>query len=164
MHLKIPSSNGGHSVRAHCINFVFPQRVRLSDLVGFLCWCTHYMTATLPNVQNHRWKQCYCTYNDVIKWKHFPHYWPFYAGNSPLTDEFPAQMPVTWELWCFLGYAPEPTIEQTLETPVFWDAIALIMTSLQWVMIAQENRQWNEADIVITFAKHEHKLVPVIRI
>ena len=34
------------------------------------------------------------------------------------------------ELWCFLRSAPEQTIEQTIETPVIWDAIALIMTSL----------------------------------
>ena len=31
------------------------------------------------------------------------------------------------ELWCFLWSAPEPTVEQSLETPVIWDA--LIMTS-----------------------------------
>ena len=35
------------------------------------------------------------THDDVIKWKHFPRYWPFYAGNSPVTGEFPAQRPVT---------------------------------------------------------------------
>ena len=29
----------------------------------------------------------------VIKWKHFPRYWPFM--NSPVTDEFPAQRPVS---------------------------------------------------------------------
>ena len=34
------------------------------------------------------------------------------------------------ELWCFLWSAPEPTDEQTMETPVIWDTIALIMTSL----------------------------------
>ena len=34
------------------------------------------------------------------------------------------------ELWCFLWSAPEQTVEQTIETPVNWDAIALIMTSL----------------------------------
>ena len=34
------------------------------------------------------------------------------------------------ELWCFLWSAPEPTVEQIIETPVTWDAIALIMTSL----------------------------------
>ena len=34
------------------------------------------------------------------------------------------------EFWCFLWPAPEQTVEQTIETPVIWDAIALIMTSL----------------------------------
>ena len=34
------------------------------------------------------------------------------------------------ELWCFLWSAPEQTVEQTIETPVIWDAIALIMTSV----------------------------------
>ena len=34
------------------------------------------------------------------------------------------------ELWCFLWSAPEQTVEQTIETPVIWDAMALIMTSL----------------------------------
>ena len=33
------------------------------------------------------------------------------------------------ELWCFLGSAPEQMAEQTIETPVIRDAIALIMTS-----------------------------------
>ena len=34
------------------------------------------------------------------------------------------------ELWYFLWSAPEQTVEQTINTPVIWDAIALIMTSL----------------------------------
>ena len=39
-------------------------------------------------------------HDDVIKWKHFPRYWPFVrgihgAGNSPVTSEFPSQRPVT---------------------------------------------------------------------
>ena len=33
-------------------------------------------------------------------------------------------------LWCFLWSAPEQTVEKTIETPMIWDAIALIMTSL----------------------------------
>ena len=40
------------------------------------------------------------------------------------------------ELWCFLWSAPEQTVVLTIEMPVIWDAIALIMTSLlcdpQW--------------------------------
>ena len=34
------------------------------------------------------------------------------------------------ELWCFLWSAPEQTVEQIIDTPVIWDAIALIITSL----------------------------------
>ena len=34
-------------------------------------------------------------HDDVIKWKHFPHYSPICAGNSSVTGEFPAQRPVT---------------------------------------------------------------------
>ena len=34
------------------------------------------------------------------------------------------------ELWCFLLSAPQQTVEQTIETPVIWDATASIMTSL----------------------------------
>ena len=33
-------------------------------------------------------------HDDVIKWKHFPSYWPF-AGNSPVTSDFPSRRPVT---------------------------------------------------------------------
>ena len=33
-------------------------------------------------------------------------------------------------VWCLLWSAPEQTVEQSIETPVIWDAIALIMTSL----------------------------------
>ena len=35
-------------------------------------------------------------YYDVMTWKHFPCYWSFCAGNSPVTCEFPSQRPVTW--------------------------------------------------------------------
>ena len=33
------------------------------------------------------------------------------------------------ELWCFV-LAPEQTVKQTIETPVIWGSIALIMTAL----------------------------------
>ena len=48
------------------------------------------------------------------------------VGNSPGNVEFPCDA----ELWCFLWSAPEPTIAQTIETPVTWDATAIIITSL----------------------------------
>ena len=34
------------------------------------------------------------------------------------------------EHWSFVWSAPEQTVEQTIEKPVIWDAIAIIMTSL----------------------------------
>ena len=59
----------------------------------------------------------------------------FYV-TGPLCGEFTGHrwIPLTKasdaEPWCFLWSAPEPTVEQTIETLVIWDAIALIMTSL----------------------------------
>ena len=50
-------------------------------------------------------------------------------GNSPVTGEFPSQRPVT-RSFDFLCSSPEQTVEQTIETPVIWDAISLIMRPL----------------------------------
>ena len=50
----------------------------------------------------------------------------FCAGNSPVTRTEASDA----ELWCFLWSEPGRTTEQTMETQVIWDAIALIMTSL----------------------------------
>ena len=50
-------------------------------------------------------------------------------GNPPVTGGFPSPKASDAELWCFLWYAPEQTVERTIETPGIWDAIALIMTS-----------------------------------
>ena len=49
------------------------------------------------------------------------------AGNSPVTGELPSQRPLTRSFDVFL---PKQTVGQTIEAPVIWDAIALIMTSL----------------------------------
>ena len=48
-------------------------------------------------------------------------------GNPPVTGGFPSQEPVTRSFDVFL-FAPEQTVEQTIETQVIWDAIVLIMT------------------------------------
>ena len=34
-------------------------------------------------------------HDGITKWKHFPRYWPFFAGNSLVTGEFPSQRKVT---------------------------------------------------------------------
>ena len=68
-------------------------------------------------------------YDDVIKWKHFPRYWPLWGESTghrwiPLTKASDA------ELWCFLWSSPARTVEQAIETPRVWYVIVLIMTSL----------------------------------
>ena len=57
--------------------------------------------------------------------KRFPAFLALCEGNSSVTRGLPLQRPVSRAL-IFLS-APEQTIEQTMETPVIWDAIALIM-------------------------------------
>ena len=58
------------------------------------------------------------THDDVIKWKHFPRHWPFVRGihrspvNSPHKGHWRGPL-------LFLWSAPEPTVEQTMYTPVF---------------------------------------------
>ena len=52
-----------------------------------------------------------------------------FAGNSPVTGEFPSQRPVTRSFDVFFQTV-EQTVEQTIEMLVIRDAIALIMTSM----------------------------------
>ena len=62
--------------------------------------------------------------------------WNIFRVTGPLWGEFTGHrwIPLTKasdaELWCFLWSAPEQTVEQTIEAPVIWDAIAPIMMSL----------------------------------
>ena len=49
-----------------------------------------------------------------------------YTGDTQAIDA---------ELWCFLSSAPEKTVEQITETPTIWDVTALIMMSLEWIVM-----------------------------
>ena len=78
------------------------------------------------------WGVCLiAVHDDVIKWKHFPRYWPFVRGihRSPVDSPHKGQRrrALMFSLICAWtnGWA-------TTETLVIWDAIALIMTSLSW--------------------------------
>ena len=56
--------------------------------------------AVIWDAMTFMWRHCNVSsvcvaHDDVIKWKHFPRYWPFYAGNSQVTGEFSGQRPVT---------------------------------------------------------------------
>ena len=47
-----------------------------------------------------------CNHDDVIKWKHFPCYWPFVLGIHR-SRWIPRTKASDVELWCFLWSAPE---------------------------------------------------------
>ena len=56
----------------------------------------------------------------------------------------PFTKPSDAELWCFLWSALEQTPEQTLETPVIWDAVVLIMASL-WCLSPASGTKYHDA-------------------
>ena len=61
-------------------------------------------------------------HDDFIKWKHFPHYWPFVRGihwwpvDSPHKGQWRGALMFTW---C----VPQQIVEKTVETPVILDTI-----------------------------------------
>ena len=65
----------------------------------------------------------------VVTWWHYKMIM-FSASLAFVTGGFPSQKANNADLWCFLWSAPEQTVEQTFETPVIWDDITLIITSL----------------------------------
>ena len=49
-------------------------------------------------------------HEDVIKWKHFPRYWPF--GNSQVASEFPTQRQVTRSSDVFFDMRPNKRLSK----------------------------------------------------
>ena len=60
----------------------------------------------------------------------FPALLAFFEGNSPITGKFPSQRPVMRSFDVFFDLHLNKRLSKQIETPVIWDAIALIMTSL----------------------------------
>ena len=80
-------------------------------------------------------------HDDIIKWKHFVvagPLWGKYTGDRwiPLTKASDV------DCWCFLCSAPEQTIEQTTETPVIWNPIALIIVRRAGLLLSQQDFEW----------------------
>ena len=51
-------------------------------------------------------------HDDVIKWKHFPRYWPFVRGIHRVPGEFPAQRPVTRSIDAFFDLQPNKRLSK----------------------------------------------------
>ena len=65
------------------------------------------------------------SHDDVIKWKHFSALLALCAGNSPVTGEFPSQMPVTWCFDVFFDLRLNKRLSKQprcrwFETPLCW--------------------------------------------
>ena len=79
-----------------------------------------------------QWFNCHVDiHENVIKWKHFHVTGPLWGESTghrwiPLTKASDA------ELWRFPCYAHVQAVKQIIETPLIWDAIALIMMSPSW--------------------------------
>ena len=69
-----------------------------------------------PGGESGHWKDKYSQYDDVIKWKNFPRYWPFVRGIHR-SRWIPRTKATDAELCCFLWSAPEPTAKQAIGTP-----------------------------------------------
>ena len=78
-------------------------------------------------------------HDEIIKWKYVPRYWSLCEGNQPMSDGLPSKASDA-KLWCFIWCAPEQTVEQTIEIPVIWDAMALIVTAKKQAI--NSRRHW----------------------
>ena len=56
------------------------------------------------------WNHMINPHDDVIKWKHFPRYWPFVRGIHR-SRWIPRTKASDAELWCFLWSQPEWTVK-----------------------------------------------------
>ena len=62
------------------------------------------------------------TQEDVMIWRHFPHYWPFVRGIHRSPKDFPTKANDA-ELSCLLLCASKQTVDQRVKLSVSWDAM-----------------------------------------
>ena len=122
------------------------QKHVANDRIAFICklccyllkclWLTTPCRFTHTDLSNKPWFICIHTNPMCQHWMtttkimmtsasaNFPRYWPFVGDNLPVNGGSPS---VTRSF--FLWPAPEQTDMLTIETPVIWNAIAVIMVS-----------------------------------
>ena len=72
-----------------------------SDRSGPCVWSGDQLAKWTPDWTGGNLVSVQVGHDDVIKWKHFPRYWPFARGIHRCDSE----------LWCFLWSAPESTVD-----------------------------------------------------
>ena len=89
-----------HTSELQTVSRFIPLNWRLNSKVRHLIFETQILIREKIKICR---KTKHSLHDDVIKWKRFPRYWPFVW--IPLTKANDA------ELWCFLPFAPEQTVE-----------------------------------------------------
>ena len=69
----------------------------------------NFILSSLPKRKNWHLKEC-IDYDDAVKWKHFPRYWPFVRGIHRASVDSPHKTSES-KRWYFLWSAPEQTVE-----------------------------------------------------
>ena len=85
----------------HCLGY-YPGTMRLIEMYSMGCW------------------------HGIVCMKKYL----MMSSNNNIFLWFPLIKASDAKLWCFLWSATEKLVEQSIETPVIWDAIALIMMLL----------------------------------
>ena len=110
---------------------------------SWLCYCWPwklkyldlFLQTACPEYQNGQLTVLYLWHDMTRIWVDIgPDNGLFSHTTNTLPDKADRWIPLTKasdaDIWCLLWSAPDPTVKQTIETPVIWDAIAHIMTSL----------------------------------
>ena len=92
-------------------------------------------------------------HDDVIRWKHFPRYWPFVREihRLPVNPPHKGQ----WVLMFSLIWAW--TNDWVNIRKVIWDAVWFIMTSLWYVVLTVQDKHWNRNVFTLTETWHFHQ-------
>ena len=118
--------NGNHTI--------VPASKAVPDEYGWLCQL-HLKEMIIVSQGKQSGTNCTLFYLIYYVWRHqgetISASLALCAGNPPVTGGIPLKKASEVELWGFLWSGPEQTVEQTMETSVIWDVIALIVTSLQ---------------------------------
>ena len=101
---------------------------KINHIFPIYHWNTYLITDAIGNGP----LTCCAQHDDVIKWKLF-RATGFLCGNSPA--KFPHKSQWHRALMFTVTCAWTNGWVNTIETPVIWDAMALIMTSLLWIIL-----------------------------
>ena len=113
-----------------------PTRPCLISWYGEGQWASHSTFISNHNMSHCLSSSCCRTHCQYISrwWRHqmaaFSALLVLCEGNPLGHRWIPLTKASDEVLWCFLWYAPEQTVEETLGMPVIWDALLLIVTSL----------------------------------